>query len=171
MQIPFKMPGDEAIEAWATDYGDCFYQSCFVIVAEHEGNASSSGCKSVLEANAKPFDSFSDGDAPLKELDSSIQLSIPPKKGGLMLERVLRGLQSAAPRTVLLSMLVSTVPSRHLSLQRRLATRSACRLRQEKVFVAAVSCSLRAHGPTASQIDAEHALSASGQSSTSHSCS
>lgn len=65
--------GDEAIAAWKTEYRDCFYQSGFVVVAENEKNPYFSGIKSVLEANGKPFDSFGDGDAPLKKLYPSIQ--------------------------------------------------------------------------------------------------
>lgn len=68
--------GDEAIAAWMTDYRHCFHQSGFVVVAEDEKNSYFSGCKAVLEANGKPFDSFGDGDVPLKKLYPSIQANL-----------------------------------------------------------------------------------------------
>lgn len=162
--------GDEAIAAWKTDYRDCFYQSGFVVVAEDEKNPYFSSIKSVLEANGKPFEAFSDGDAPLKKLYPSIQAdfsgrpAVHNRQGGWadagagIAELAKRcSFEGVAFQTGLPGTVTSLVTAEEAdgSIGVKVATGEVVRAR--RVILATGAWTNRL-------LDAEHALSASGQS-------
>lgn len=162
--------GNEAIAAWATDYGDSFHQSGFVIVAENERNTYFSGCKSVLEANGKPFDSFSDAEAPLKKLYPSIQADFSGRPalhsaqggwadaGASIAELAKRcSLEGVAFHTGLHGTVTSLVTPETPDGLPGVQVATGEVLRASRVALATGAWTNRL-------IDAEHALSASGQS-------